>query len=306
MKVLLTADWHIRGDRPRCRVDEDWIDSQRQDIAAVRKIANVNNVDEVWILGDLFHQPRCATEAVVMVLDELKKFPRTVRILPGNHDLPFHDYQNLDRCSLGIVLKSFKELAGMEIEVVPGCGEGYGVTACPFGMDPESPICDVWATHRLVFEDDKARPMKDLGQTAQELLDASPLVREMIVTGDYHHGYVHTGPDNRRVVTPGCLNIQVADMADYRPRAYIWDTMDGSVSLEYIGEEPAANVVTDYLEVEKLRDDRMEKVLQVVGSSEGVSLSFMDNLEKELATGDYPNASGVFSELKDTMNKDRQ
>ena len=86
MKILLTADWHIRGDRPRCRVDKDWIESQRQDIAAVRKIADVNSVDEVWILGDLFHQPRCATEAVVMVLDELKKFNCQVRILPGNHE----------------------------------------------------------------------------------------------------------------------------------------------------------------------------------------------------------------------------
>jgi hypothetical protein len=304
MKVLLTADWHIRGDRPRCRVDEDWIDSQRQDIAAVRKIADVNNVDEMWILGDLFHQPRCATEAVVMVLDELKKFDCQVRILPGNHDLPFHDYQNLDKCSLGVILKSYPELVSREVEVFPG--EGYGVAAYPFGRDPTWPVCDVWATHRLVFEDEEARPMKDVGQTAQELLDAFTDVREMIVTGDYHHGYVHTGPDNRRVVTPGCLNIQVADMADYRPRVYIWDVIDSSISLEYIGKEPAANVVTDYLEVEKMRDDRIEKVLQVVGSSEGVSLSFMDNLEKELATGDYPNASGVFSELKDTMNKDRQ
>lgn len=305
MRVLLTADWHIRGDRPRCRVDEDWIGSQRQDIAAVRNIADVNNVDEVWILGDLFHQPRCATEAVVMVLDELKRFRVPVYVLPGNHDLPFHDYQNLDRCSLGIVLKSFPELHTLDE------GDGYdsrGLTlvANPFGMDPESPICDVWATHRLVFKDDKSRPMKDLGQTAQELLDAAPNVGAMIVTGDYHHGYVHTGPDNRRVVTPGCLNIQVADMADYRPRVYIWDTMDGSVSPKYIGKEPAANVVTDYLEVEKMRDDRMEKVLQVVGSSEGVSLSFMDNLEKVVQGGDFPQAAGVYKELVDRMNKDRQ
>lgn len=305
MKVLLTADWHIRGDRPRCRVDEDWIGSQRQDIAAVREIADVNNVDEVWILGDLFHQPRCATEAVVMVLDELKKFKVPVYVLPGNHDLPFHDYENLDRCSLGIMLKSFPELHTLD----EGDGydsRGFTLVANPFGMDPESPICDVWATHRLVFKDDKSRPMKDLGQTAQELLDASPLVSGMIVTGDYHHGYVHTGPDSRRVVTPGCLNIQVADMADYRPRVYIWDSCECSVVPKYIGDDPSANVVTDYLEVEKMRDDRMEKVLQVVGSSEGVSLSFMDNLEKVVQGKDFPKAAGAYKELVDRMNKDRQ
>lgn len=304
MKILLTADWHIRGDRPRCRVDEDWIESQRQDIAAVRKIADVNSVDEVWILGDLFHQPRCATEAVVMVLDELKKFNCQVRILPGNHDLPFHDYQNLDKCSLGIVLKSYPELVSREVEVLPG--EGYGMAAYPFGRDPTWPICDVWATHRLVFESEEARPMKGIGQTAQELLDVFTGVRAMIVTGDYHHGYIHKGPDGRKVVTPGCLNIQAADLVDYKPRVYIWDSCDDSVVPEYIGKDPAANVVTDYLEVEKMRDDRMEKVLQVVGSSEGVSLSFMDNLEKVVQGGDFPRAAETYTELKDKMNKDRQ
>ena len=304
MKILLTADWHIRGDRPRCRVDEDWIESQRQDIAAVRKIADVNSVDEVWILGDLFHQPRCATEAVVMVLDELKKFRQDIAILPGNHDMPFHDYGNIDRCSLGIVLKSFRELHSCAVEEIPG--EDLGVCAFPFGLDPESPMCDVWATHRLVFRDDASRPMKDLGWTAQELLDSAPLVREMIVTGDYHHGYIHEGPDGRKVVTPGCLNIQAADMAGYQPRVYIWDTCNHEVEEIMLNTCHSECVVTDYLEVEKMRDDRMEKVLQVVGSSEGVSLSFMDNLEKVVQGEDFPKAAGAYKELVDRMNKDRQ
>ena len=28
MKILITADWHVRGERPLCRTDEDWIESQ--------------------------------------------------------------------------------------------------------------------------------------------------------------------------------------------------------------------------------------------------------------------------------------
>ena len=30
MRMIITADWHIRNTRPRCRVDEDWIKTQQK------------------------------------------------------------------------------------------------------------------------------------------------------------------------------------------------------------------------------------------------------------------------------------
>ena len=36
MKILITADWHVRGERPLCRTDEDWIESQRKTISEIR------------------------------------------------------------------------------------------------------------------------------------------------------------------------------------------------------------------------------------------------------------------------------
>lgn len=304
VNILLTADWHVRGDCPRCRIDEDWLESQRKDIQGVRAVADSEGCDEVWILGDLFHQPRVATEAVVMVLDELRKFRQVVRILPGNHDLPHHSYENRDRSSLGIVLKSYPEL----ISRIDGCGEydRLDLSAFPFGMDPDPAVlaCDVWATHRLVFKDDDTRPMKGLGWTAQELLDAAPGVRQMIVTGDYHHGYIHTGPDGRRVVTPGCLNIQAADMADYQPRIYVWDVGTGDVK-ECPLETNAGQVVTDYLAAQREKDARMEQVLEAVRSSAEVSLDFLDNLEKAAAQ-DSPGVRGIIGEVLDNLNEDRK
>lgn len=304
VNILLTADWHVRGDCPRCRIDEDWLESQRKDIQGVRAVADSEGCDEVWILGDLFHQPRVATEAVVMVLDELRKFTQTIRILPGNHDLPHHSYENRDRSSLGVVLKSYSELTGREVEEYPG--EGLGVNARPFGMDEDPAVlsCDVWATHRLVFKDESARPMKGLGWTAQELLDAAPGVRQMIVTGDYHHGYIHTGPDGRRVVTPGCLNIQAADMVDYQPRVYVWDTASAELKVCLL-KSNTDQVVTDYLAAQREKDARMEQVLEAVRSSAEVSLDFLDNLEKAAAQ-DSPGVRGIIGEVLDNLNEDRK
>lgn len=302
MKILLTADWHVRGDRPRCRIDEDWLETQRRDIQGVREVAEKEHCTEVWILGDLFHQPRVATEAVVMVLDELNRFPCPVRILPGNHDLPHHNYENLSRSSLGIVLQSYAELYDLHTD--ESDYEWPDVVARPFGLDPENPDCNVFATHRLVFQDEKSRPMKDLGWTAQELLDANPCVRNMIVTGDYHHGYVYTGPDGRRVVTPGCLNIQAADMVDYQPRVYLWD-VDINEIKAYPLDANTDQVVTDYLVVQAEKDARMESVLEAVKTSQEISLDFVENLEKAVIQ-DSPGVQGIVREVLDNLNKDRK
>lgn len=301
MKILLTADWHIRGDRPRCRIDEDWIESQRQDIQAVLDIARREKVDEAWVLGDLFHQPRAATEAVNMVLVGLKDLREVcpVYILPGNHDLPYHDYGNLEQSSLGIVLKSFPELRTREEP------RGLTIAAAPFGLDPVDPHADVWATHQLTFENDETKPPMAGGKIAQDLLDEAPGVH-IVVTGDYHRGYVYTGADGRRVITPGCLNIQAADMVDYKPRVYIWDTATDQIDAHYLPIN-SVSIVTDYLAAEKERDERMDRCLEVATAAASVALSFTDNL-KAAAEGPEtaPGVKGIINEILDHLNKDRR
>lgn len=301
MKILLTADWHIRGDRPRCRIDDDWIESQRQDIQAVVDIARREKVDEAWVLGDLFHQPRAATEAVNMVLVGLKDLRDVcpVYILPGNHDLPYHDYGNLEQSSLGIVLKSFPELRTREEP------RGLTLAAAPFGLDPVDPHADVWATHQLTFENVETKPPMAGGKIAQDLLDEAPGVH-IVVTGDYHRGYVYTGADGRRVITPGCLNIQAADLDDYTPHVYIWDTTTDQVDAHYIPLNSVA-IVTDYLAAEKARDERMDRCLEVATAAASVALSFTDNLKAAAeGPGVFPGVKGIINEILDHLNKDRR
>lgn len=317
MKILLTADWHIRGDRPRCRTDENWLESQREDIMAVEKIAREYNVAAVWILGDLFHQPRCATEAVNMVLGALNRIRDAcpVRILPGNHDLPYHDFDNINACSLGIVYQAGYGMLRTDngdddegyAELETRKGAPRTLYATPFGREDMEGLRvfnnDIWATHQLTFPSDRDRPVEGVGVTADDLLEAAPNVR-VILTGDYHHGYV-VCKDTRLVITPGCLNIQAADMANYKPRVYILDT-DTLEADAVLIDGHKGDVVIDYLVTEKERDERMEKVLSVIGDAEGVSLSFPDNLEREIAKPEYKNAQRVYPELLDKLNKDRK
>ena len=43
MRAIITADWHIRATRPRCRIDDDWILTQKRALNQVFEIADKMN-----------------------------------------------------------------------------------------------------------------------------------------------------------------------------------------------------------------------------------------------------------------------
>lgn len=245
MRILLTADIHLRGDAPACRVDPDlWMDEQRQSVEQLYSVVNAEHCDEVWIIGDLFHRARTSTEATVQALSLLSGFGKVpVRVLPGNHDLLAHAYGNLSKSTIGTVysLGNVHELRSATYSdcSMAGTSDPYEsavkVEAYPFGTEPETiPDCDIWCVHELVFPDNESRPcdsagnpITNIGVTAEELVKRANA--RIIVTGDYHHGYVKEIGDTK-VITCGCLNIQASDMDDYRPRVYILDTSNYSVT----------------------------------------------------------------------------
>ena len=241
MKVLLTADWHLRGDAPACRKHpEKWLEEHAASVRAIEHICAARLCSEVWIAGDLFHRARTATEATVQALQLLSEFNVPVRVLVGNHDELHHQYENVVRSTVGTIfsLQGVKELKSFEHPISWGSdAKSLRIEAYPFGTEPESiPSCDIWVLHALVFPDEESRPLPELGVLAEDLLKRSDA--KVIITGDYHHGYIKEFGD-RKVITCGCINIQARDMADYKPRVYILDleTLDvETVYLDTFGE----------------------------------------------------------------------
>lgn len=280
MRILLTADWHLRDDRPLCRTDENWIETQRNDVREVISIAENQECDEIWVLGDIFDVPRVSPELINMLIDELKKSKVPVGLLEGNHDLPYHNYDNLNKCSLGILETHFKKISEMTKI------QSLSVISPAFGMDPKEVKSDIWCTHQLVFKDDASRPIDELGKTAQQLLDEQRDV-EYIFTGDYHHGYIYKEDwdelPSRWVVTPGCLNIQKGDMKSYKPFVVVFDTSDVMNPFEqHFLEDDSENVSNEHLKIQHQRDERLERCMEAIRGSMVVELDFVENLRKSL------------------------
>lgn len=301
MKIALAADLHLRGDRPLCRTDSDWIETQREDLHELFSASA--GCDELWVAGDIFHTPRVSTECLNMALHEFlaaqRKYGYTIRLLAGNHDLPEHNYANLDRCSLGVMLKVFSELKSDEY---PG---KMSVSSHPFGLDDidEASGSDVWVTHQLTFPDDASRPFQDAGHTARELLDMAPGCR-IVITGDRHHGYLFKDVQGRHVITPGCLNIQVGTMKDYQPRIYVWDTATDEVEARTLDTSRVPNISTDYLDEQKERDALIRAAVDTAVEGGAVSLDFKGNLEVLMVKAS-DGCKAVLSTIMDRLNKDR-
>lgn len=290
MKFLCTADWHLRGEGPVCRLDEDWLEAQRNNVRFVVDYANEQELP-IYNIGDLFHTPRTATETVNMLIEELSKAEHGVRILVGNHDIPYHDYSQLSRSSIGTILHKF-----IELQTSPA----LEFCAFPFGLD--KPSCyPIRFIHRLVFENDKARPMEGCGTTAKELLEEFP-DQKWIFCGDMHHAF-HFEKDGRHVLNPGCLNIQVSDMADYKPRFAVVDTDIGAVKWVYIPQPVGMVDVSHNLEKHE-RDVRMGVFVEKIQSTQrGVSLSFWNNLETAMSVCS-DGIQGILTKVKEKVTNE--
>lgn len=304
MKVLITADWHIKGERPICRLDDDWIASQRKTISEIREAFSRYGCDQIWILGDLFDAPRCSTEAVNMLVEELLKFPEgSVRVLCGNHDLKDHNYDNLNICSIGTIKKVFGDIP---TEVYRARCR-LAVSAMPFGKDDYDSTASIVCTHQLTFPDDATRGIFR-GATAEELLARWPKAK-FIFTGDYHHGFIykkvpdiiHNDEEHARfVINPGCINIQKADELDYEPMVVVLDFDKFDIHL--VNLDPQREDCTrDHIEAREHNEEEFERVVETIKGNVDISLDFDSNLEAQVQKTDSA-IIGEYNIMRQTIN----
>lgn len=263
---IITADWHLRREAPRCRIDEDWIKTQRETLKGIVSLANKKKCP-VYCIGDIFDTPKAATEVVLLFIQEMKKVKKGCYILAGNHDLPYHDWANVKQSAVGILMESFPLI------------ETIYPQAKPFGLD-ESMEESIAFTHQLVFEDEKSCPPNVKAKTAQDILDQFPNAK-WIFTGDMHHSFEFEN-EGRFVINPGCTNIQNAGMKGYSPKVAFVDTEKKKVEWLNLPNNAEDLVDDSYLEEQHERDERMDAFLERIEDSGSISLSFMDNLHSKM------------------------
>lgn len=275
MKFILTADWHLRNTKPRCRLDDDWDKTQIKMLMQIEFIAKKRNCD-VYVVGDIFHSNSDTSFKNIQMVQSFAKNladnDLRMYLLAGNHDLPYHSSENIDKSAIGILLQS------ENISLIPVTDK---VSATNF--DIESQNKEIIFKHVLCFPDDKSIPPNVNAITAKELLGQYDKAK-WIFTGDYHHNF-HFKANGCHVVNSGCLIRQVSDMKDYVCGVYYVDT-DNEI-VEFIQLKDDVSMVDDtYILKQNEKEERIEEFITKLTDTQSVSLDFLDNVEKALLEND--------------------
>lgn len=267
MRMIITADWHIRNTRPRCRIDEDWIKTQQKALNQIAEICENKNAP-LMVVGDIFNSNSDTSFECINMVQKLADFIGGIYLIAGNHDLPYHSSENIDKSAIGVLLQSenvFKI-------------EDYSDDFSAPNFDEERNPMPYMFIHTLTIPS-KDKPEFIDCETPESLLKKYPTAK-WIFTGDYHKNFVYE-KDGRYVINSGCLIRQVSDMKDYQCGVYFVDT-DKEV-IEFIPIIDDEELVNDeYIIRQDEREERIENFVNKLKDVESVSLDFIDNVEKAL------------------------
>jgi DNA repair exonuclease SbcCD nuclease subunit len=268
--LILCSDIHLREDKPVCRMDDfvnvtQWI--KLDFISELQKKYNC----PILHAGDLFNTWKPSPWLLSKTIEHL---PKQFYSVAGNHDLPQHSLELIDKCGIYTLKKAnvLKVRDPKESQFLDG------KEFCHWGDFPnyseQYPVSVlIWHKFNYIGKE----PWPDCKEPkASKLLKQYPQY-DLIVTGDNHQPFVQEY-EGRILVNPGSLSRQRANET-HLPRIYLYNAESNTVEPVYIPIEE--NVITrEHLEKEEQRNERIDTFVSQLSEKWKVSLSFEDNLQR--------------------------
>ncbi|MDA3835008.1 MAG: metallophosphoesterase family protein [Spirochaetales bacterium] len=271
--AILSADIHRQEQIPVCRTDDFFSEQER-------KLMWLDDLQQkygcpVLDSGDLFSHWK---PSPWLITSTLMYLPDEFYTVPGNHDLPGHNINLLNKSGLAVL-----EAAGrVTIALEPIVKGNFVIHPFPYGSElkpltkKSNGVLDVAICHAMVYQGKEPWP----GCTDP---DSSRFLRKMkgydlVLTGHNHKPFTED-LSGRLLVNPGSLMRRTADQWDHRPRVYLWYP-DNTIEAVFV---PIAEGVIsrEHLEKKVAKDERMASYVQKLSETEyELSSKFEENLEK--------------------------
>ena len=227
---ILCSDLHLCHSAPSCREEEPcWYDVQRRVLQEVIDAANQYKCPLI-IAGDIFDRWASAPELINFAIDMFRCVDTIVYTIPGQHDLPNHDYDQMYRSAYGSLVKA-RAIESLDPDEptsysAPGFGKIY-LHAFPWGKSirPIAPrqlpeTLHLAVVHKYIWRKGSSYP------GAAEEANYTHLSKELTgyhaaVFGDNHKGFLARIPreDNDTfVLNNGTMMRRKTDEVAYQPQ----------------------------------------------------------------------------------------
>jgi len=278
--AILTADWHIRLDTPKCRTD-DYFKAQTEKISFIMELSQRYNCP-ILIAGDLGDKPTWQNPLLTWMIQLAndKLYP-----IPGQHDLPYHRLDRWKDGGLGVL--SAAGAINISSDWYFTYQNKFAAHCFPYGKALGHPSemhtiskskRNIAIAHQMVVKKEKIWP----GQAAPQALSLLKKFPEydLILTGDNHQTFVQEYR-GRVLINPGSLMRMTADQESHRPCVFLWQTDNNKVKQIFLPIEE--NVIDrDYIDITRERDKRIDAFVSHLKSDYEIELSFEKNMKKHL------------------------
>jgi len=272
--AILIADLHLSQHAPEARSGEpDWFRAMKRPLDELNGLAKKHNAP-IICAGDIFHFWKSSPELINFALSNL---PDMIAI-PGQHDLPLHNYDNIEKSAYRTLVRAGKIEEAKTIEF-----HNFNLHCFPWGFPitpPEtSQKLNVAIVHRYVWIRDKnyaqAPETSYLGYIEKELKG-----HNVVVFGDNHIPFSTTTKNGVKVWNCGSLMRRASDQIDHKPRVGLLQS-DGSILTHYL--DVSADKIHSTSQKPTRTDDeqaQLYRFLENLDELEEVNLDYLEILSR--------------------------
>lgn len=277
------SDLHLQLKPPPARAGEpDWFEAMARPLREIREGALELDVP-VLCNGDIFDKWNAEAELISFAMREL---PDNMYCIPGQHDLPYHNYVDIKRSAYWTLVESGKiRHCGKQISVEWNNEDHllrihpfpWGFEVVPF-KKPDTAVVDVAMIHSYIW-----RIGSGYNGAPREAIvskwDKRLRGYDTAVFGDNHKGFNVGG----RVFNCGSMMRRHTDQFDYKPQIGLIHR-SGKVTSHFL--DTSKDVFEDCAETrqaEQLGDDTTIKAFcRELGNLKDQAISFGEAVEKFL------------------------
>lgn len=260
--AILCADLHIREDQPVCRTDNYFAAQEKK----LRFIFNLSkeHACPIYCAGDFFDKAKSSKRLEIFIMELIKEYDADIYCIPGNHDLPCHNLDELNNSSLGIL---------------------EGATVIKIIKTSLGNIADLQIENKNIYISHKY--IDKFWLDANCFYKSFPVNNDCLyLFGDNHNTIVsHVCEDTNTVhiVNPGSMMRMTADQVEHKPCIFLYYAKNNKI--EKILLPIKQNIISrEHIEKKEIENKQMTAFIKRMNLNYNIGFDFKNNMDNHLKT----------------------